>query len=268
MDCSYLAGLPAPTSLMDKERENIYHSLMTANWTYEELEECASTFDIARKCPAWSAVSCIHQHQGRGRFNRSWFGERGGLWVSYNVPYDEKLDRPWGQLPLLAGLSLIESLAPHSIEGLRLRWPNDLLVGRSKLAGILVERPHRDMASIGIGINVNNNVLALSGKTTDPPTRLADLTQDCPSIKELRERLAARIARNYKLFISHGMEALQPALQQAWGAPRPVVAITDNARHCGFFHGIKTDGSPLIRDILGNEINVPGIEINRLKELI
>jgi len=241
---------------------------MTANWTYEELEECISTFDIARKRPAWTAVNSIRQHHGRGRFNRRWFGETGGLWVSYNVPYDESINRPWGQLPLLAGLSLIESLEPYRIEGLRLRWPNDLLVGRSKLAGILVERPNRDIACIGIGINVRNNVLALCGKTTDPPTRLSDLVENCPSIETLRQTFALSIARNYNIFIKHGMEPLQSSLQQAWGLPRPVVAITDSERHCGFFHGIKEDGSPLIKNSLGEEINIPGITINRLKELI
>ena len=92
----------------------------------------------------------------------------------YNLPLDPGVKRHWGVLPLVAGAAVIEALKDFHIQGLRLRWPNDVLVGRAKLAGILVERPSANMASIGIGVNMFNNLNSLNGLTIDPPTRLAD----------------------------------------------------------------------------------------------
>ncbi len=241
---------------------------MSNPWTTVELDECSSTFEVARQLPPWTVVSCTRQTNGRGRFNRTWYGEEGGLWVSCNVPLDTGSTRNWGLLPLVAGAALLSALAAYNIPGLRLRWPNDLLVGRAKLAGILVERPCATMASIGIGINVHNNLAALAGKTQDPPTRLADHVTPCPGVEKLRTMLTCHLAETFHYFCEGGLEALAGTLEAGWGESRPVVAITDTERLCGFFDGIEADGSPILRRADGSSITVPGISIVRLKELL
>ncbi len=237
-------------------------------WNFEECEECESTFIPARQLPAWSAINAKRQLMGRGRFNRRWFGEEGGLWICYNVPIDEKLSIPWGQLPLVAGLALMRALSAYNLPDLRLRWPNDILLGRSKLAGILVERPAPHMASIGIGVNMHNNTESLRGKTQDPPTRLADWLKPCPSIQEFREKLAQSIFSSYCDFLAGGMPYLCRELQQHWGAERPVAVITDEARHCGIFKGINAEGSPIIQQKHKAELAIPAISVTRLKEIL
>ncbi len=238
------------------------------HWTFTQLEECDSTFYPARALPAWHAISTKRQSHGRGRFQRTWFGEKGGLWICYNVPIDESLDVEWGQLPLVAGVALIESLAHTPIEGLRLRWPNDLLVGRAKLGGILVERPSATVASIGIGVNISNDIASLRGKTSDPVTRLQDLMgENCPSVEQYAQQLGDALLRSYQLFVTGGIAALQGSLHKAWAVERPVVAITDDARHCGFFVGVDAKGYPLLRSADGSIRSIAGIDINRLVEL-
>ncbi len=241
---------------------------MNAGWTFVHREECASTFNEARKLPPWTVVSCTRQSSGRGRFNRAWFGEQGGLWASYNLPLEPDSPRPWGLLPLVAGAALMDALTPFCIPGLRLRWPNDVLVGRSKLAGILVERPSPTMASIGIGLNVRNDVASLIGKTQDPPARLADLISDCPTTAQLLTLLGHHLAECFHDFCAGGPERLVQRLKPAWGESRPVVAITDTERLCGFFEGIEADGSPVLRQADGSRRTVPGISIMRLRELL
>ncbi len=241
---------------------------MSAPWEAVQLDECASTFNVARTLPPWTVVSCTRQTHGRGRFNRTWFGEPGGLWASYNVPLEPASTQNWGLLPLVAGAALMATLSAYSIPGLRLRWPNDVLVGRAKLAGILVERPSATMASIGIGVNMFNNVASISGKTQDPPARLVDLTPSCPSVEKLRTLLGTHIAETFHYFCDGGLKALEGTLDAAWGKSLPVVAITDNERLCGFFEGIEADGSPILRRADGSLLTVPGISIMRLKELL
>ncbi len=241
---------------------------MSVKWQVKELEECESTFNEARNLSPWTVVSSERQTKGRGRFNRTWFGEPGGLWATWNVPIDPHSPRHWGLLPLVAGAAIMEALRPYSIKGLRLRWPNDVLVGKAKLAGILVERPSATMASIGIGVNMFNNISLLSSLTQDPPTRLADLTPSCPSVRKFRILLGDVISDTFNDFIEGGLEAISPMLEAAWGQSRPVVAITDTERICGFFAGVEQDGSPILSKPDGTHITVPGITVNRLKELI
>ncbi len=241
---------------------------MNIHWQIEQRDSCDSTFDVARHMPPWTVVSCRRQHAGRGRFNRRWFGEPGGLWASFTLPLAPDPGRNWGLLPLVAGAALMQTLRPFGIRGLRLRWPNDLLVVRAKLAGILVERPKASMASVGIGLNMFNNVAALAGRTQDPPARLADLVPDCPGVEEMRDRLAAGLTMSFLRFCEGGLPALAPELEAAWGPSHPVVAITDTARHCGFFDGVEADGSPRLRLADGSLRVIPGIEVMRLKELL
>lgn len=241
---------------------------MSINWQIKEVTECESTFNVARKLPPWSVVNCESQTKGRGRFNRAWYGAPGGLWATYNVPIENRTDLHWGVLPLVAGAAIMETLAKYKIKGLRLRWPNDVLVGRAKLAGILVERPSTNMASIGIGINMHNDIRELSGNTNDPVVRLEDLVHTCPTVRGLRAELGDKLAEELSAFTAGGLQAIMPRLKKSWGESRPVVAITDTERICGFFVGVAHDGSPILSRPDGSTITVPGITVNRLKELI
>jgi len=241
---------------------------VSVKWKVEELEECESTFNVARKLPAWTVVSSVRQTKGRGRFNRTWFGDEGGLWATYNLPIDPRSPLHWGLLPLVAGAAIMDALRPYRIPGLRLRWPNDVLIGKEKLAGILVERPAATMASIGIGVNMFNSVTSVSSMTLDPPARLADYVSPCPSVNKFRTILGDDIAETFHYFLEGGLDAISPMLETAWGDRRPVVAITDTDRICGFFAGVEDDGSPILSRPDGSRITVPGITVNRLKELI
>lgn len=241
---------------------------MSTKWKVVELDECESTFNVARKELPWTVVSAERQMKGRGRFNRAWFAEVGGLWATYNLPLDPRSTRHWGLLPLVAGVAIIEALKPYRIKGLRLRWPNDVMVGHEKLAGILVERPSSTMASIGIGINIFNDVEKLAGSTTDKATKLADILYNCPSVNKLRTIIADALAKAFNDFVEHGLDALRDKLEEAWSGSRPVVAITDTERVRGYFIGVEADGSPILRRADNSTITVPGITVNRMKELI
>ncbi|MCB5931671.1 hypothetical protein LJB63_20250, partial [[Eubacterium] rectale] len=79
------------------------------DWTYHEWAEAFSTNDLARSLPPGHIAVCRVQTGGRGRFNRKWIGEEGGLWASFTVPLSAPADTAagvhWGHLPLVAGLA-------------------------------------------------------------------------------------------------------------------------------------------------------------------
>lgn len=240
------------------------------NWTYHEWAEASSTNDLARYLPPRHIAVCRVQTGGRGRFNRKWVGEEGGLWSSFTVPLDIPADTAdgvhWGHLPLVAGLALLNMLRSMGIPNARLRWPNDVLIGKSKLAGILVERPSGHMAVIGMGINIFNDVAGLAGVVKDPAARLADLVPDCPSIHEVMASLGSHLDQVFTVFTRGGIPVLQDSLTEAWAEPRSVTVATDDEMITGIFTGIDDQGNPVLSLPTGRRRTIPAHLVNRLTE--
>ena len=97
------------------------------------------------------------QLAGRGRRGRTWFSPLGGnLAVSLGFA-SERPPAELAGLSLVVGLGVVDALDRLGVEGVALKWPNDLLLGGAKLAGILIEvlqTPRGAEFSVGIGINV------------------------------------------------------------------------------------------------------------------
>ena len=109
----------------------------------------------AGKRHRYEALIALEQTAGRGRLERSWVTAPGaGLAMSLAVPLPEE-PRTWGLVPLAAGVAVVRAAARFGVRA-RLKWPNDVMVGDAKLAGILVETDG-STAIIGIGVNVRES---------------------------------------------------------------------------------------------------------------
>ncbi len=93
--------------------------------------------------------------KAKGRFQRRWYAEKGGLWLVITL-YDELLPEREGLLGIAVGLALTKAVRTVGGERVFLKWINDLHYQGRKLAGVLMER-WKDWIIIGIGMNVNNN---------------------------------------------------------------------------------------------------------------
>jgi len=94
------------------------------------------------------------QMDGRGRLDRRWTSPaRAGLWFSVLLrPSVPPARLSW--IPLLAGLATVRAVRRHGGVEARVKWPNDVVIGDLKLAGILAERTG-DAVVLGIGLNVS-----------------------------------------------------------------------------------------------------------------
>jgi BirA family biotin operon repressor/biotin-[acetyl-CoA-carboxylase] ligase len=133
-------------------------------WRVEILDESPSTnayvADRARAGePAGLVAVTEHQTAGRGRLDRTWETPRGvALTFSMLVDPGEVPLARWPWLPLLTGLAVVHAVTEVAGVEATLKWPNDVMVGEGKLAGILVElveHPAGAAAVIGVGINVS-----------------------------------------------------------------------------------------------------------------
>ncbi|MGH3380170.1 MAG: biotin--[acetyl-CoA-carboxylase] ligase [Actinoallomurus sp.] len=156
------------------------------------VEETGSTnadlADLAREGAAPGLVLVAEsQTSGRGRLGRAWTAPpRSGLSFSALLPQDDSLTR-LGWLPLLAGVAVVSALRGFAeVEGVQrgrmadaaLKWPNDVLIGERKLAGILAQRVDAGVI-IGIGLNVS-----LRADELPVPTATSLLLEDAPADRD------------------------------------------------------------------------------------
>lgn len=114
--------------------------------------------------PEGIVLAAEWQRAGRGRMGRTWTAPpRAGLAFSLLLRPVEVAPARWAWLPLLAGLAAAAGVARTVDVEVRLKWPNDLLVGSRKLAGILAERAG-DAVVIGVGLNVTTTAAELPGE--------------------------------------------------------------------------------------------------------
>jgi BirA family biotin operon repressor/biotin-[acetyl-CoA-carboxylase] ligase len=135
-------------------------SLVGSRWRAEIVTETASTNAdlLAAGAPDRVVRVAEHQSAGRGRLDRTWTSPPGaGLTVSLAVRPAVPMPT-WGWLPLLTGLALRDAVA--ELPGLRapvsVKWPNDLLLGDRKAAGILAQTQGGGIV-VGVGLNVSTS---------------------------------------------------------------------------------------------------------------
>ena len=113
------------------------------------------------------------QTAGKGRENRSWFSQPGGLWMTITLrpPKLEIL----GEISRLATTAIVTTLEYFELSGCSIKLPNDVYYQRRKIAGVLADASVTGSSSIvylGVGINVNND-----------PSEISDISETSTSFK-------------------------------------------------------------------------------------
>jgi len=135
------------------------------------LDTVTSTMDEAFQlgngnCREGTVVCAEAQSKGRGRLGRVWASPKAkGLYFSFVLRPSLPLNQ-LAQLTLMSAVALAEAIEDISELKPSIKWPNDILLGSSKLAGILTElRAESDQVKfvvIGIGLNVNASLHQLT----------------------------------------------------------------------------------------------------------
>jgi biotin-[acetyl-CoA-carboxylase] ligase BirA-like protein len=144
------------------------------------------------------------QTAGRGRMGRTWTAPpRSGLFFSVLLPPEDSVTR-LGWLPLVAGVAVVSALRGFAeLEGIprgrladtMLKWPNDVLIGDRKLAGILAQRADAGVI-VGIGLNVT-----LRPDELPVPTATSLAIEDAPTDRDpLLRAILREIAVRHEQF--------------------------------------------------------------------
>lgn len=193
-----------------------------------------STMIAAAQLDFGDVVAAGEQTAGQGRHGHAWHSESGtGLYFSIVLD-------PSPVLTLALGLAAQEAIAQVTGVACDLRWPNDLMLGNKKVAGILVQLAGQ-RAIAGIGINLNQTTFPLDLEATSLKLQTGRET--------LSEDLLIALLKSIAAFTSEDKETILRLFTHAssYAAGRRVtVALPDGAIE-GTTAGLDADGFLIVR---------------------
>lgn len=242
----------------------------SARFAIHVVDRCASTnSEVHAITPrdGKTVTVCVAREQtaGRGRRGRSWLAWRDHS-LTFSCLYDWSADAPSpAGLSLAIGLAIANALDELGMPRAQLKWPNDVLVGGRKLAGILIEL-NSTAVVIGVGLNLHL-------PDDESPCTLADATaldRLLPSPQSPALVLAAllrHIERVCDEFCRTGLESLHKAWMQRHAFNGHAVRIVEeHGQREGVCEGIDRDGALLLRHgdgrlerIVSGEVSLRGV---------
>jgi BirA family biotin operon repressor/biotin-[acetyl-CoA-carboxylase] ligase len=177
-------------------------------------EASPSTQDVLRDADLTEGAVAVTEHQtaGRGRVGRRWEDAPGtALLLSLLLRPPDTAGAP--QLSLVCALAVAECVEATTGLEARVRWPNDVLVGGRKVAGILLEG-HEDAVVCGIGVNVSQTEAALPRDARTPAASLRTLTGREQDRAALLVLLLERLESRYDTWLAGGLAPMLPELDR------------------------------------------------------
>lgn len=224
---------------------------MSGGWQIHEHGSVSSTQDILKDMANKGAaegnvVVAAEQTVGRGRHGRSWESQPGNLYLSLLLRPNCRAAQ-LGQISILAGLAVYQALGElvKDPKDLMLKWPNDVLLGGRKCAGILIETSLKsdvvEWVAVGIGVNINSapeNGVFLNGYTKREV-----------SAESCRSFLLSYMGMHYLQWKTSGaFQGVRIAwMSGAHAKGEPVSVKIDKDLLEGDFHGIDEQGSLLLQ---------------------
>lgn len=238
----------------------------------ERFASVSSTNDVLRGkaregAPEWSVVLADAQSAGRGRRGRTWLSPPGNLYLSVLLrPRFEAL----GVLPLIAGVALAEAAAEWGVEA-RLKWPNDVVVGERKLAGVLAEAASSggrvESVVLGIGMNLRLDPAAAPVELRAAITSVEHESGRAVSAADAADAVLCRLAVWYHALAREGagpaIEAWRERSVPWWG--RPVEVVSGERRVAGIARDVDESGALVLEAKGGARIVVVSGEARALR---
>jgi len=205
-----------------------------------------------------TVVVATAQRFGVGRGNRRWTSPPGGLylsWISARVA-DEVIP----QLPMLAAAAAHSALTAVGVGRAGIKWPNDILVGDRKLAGMLVHARRGETVRVTVGLGVN--IQPVTDPIDDPihpPTSLVE-----QGVEDLHGELAIEVAVNFVSDLTVSLGHQEPALRR-WrdqliheAGDRITVRLSSGTVESGTFAGLTDEGFLRLEQETGERIITGG----------
>ena len=154
---------------------------------------------ILKTAQEGTVIIADEQIAGKGRFGKEWYSPKGGLWFSIIL----KPEKPTLS-SLVSGIALCDALKTLGL-GPKIKWPNDILIGSKKVAGILVEIENN---TVIVGIGLNLNISTFPSDLKDNATSLFIETGKNFEKKRILNLILKKIKNRYKMMTDKKIKEL------------------------------------------------------------
>lgn len=201
--------------------------------------------------PEGTLVIADSQTHGRGRLGRPWWDEPGThLLMSFILRPSGDPSR-WPRVGLAAALALTHTLTPLTAHPIQIKWPNDVLIGNKKVAGILLEGALQSVPpALILGMGVNLTADRLPEELQLKATALSSFTTSLPDRKSILRNLVLALGQTIPL-IHRPALLLEHVSARLIGIGQNVTLHTPWGSHEGVFHAIAEDGRLLLKTDTG-----------------
>jgi BirA family biotin operon repressor/biotin-[acetyl-CoA-carboxylase] ligase len=253
------------------------HPRLTGRW--REIvwrAEVDSTQRLAREraragAPEGTVVVAESQTAGRGRLGRQWHSPAGANLYCTVVLRPDRPPSVVPQLALVAGVAVADAVR-ETIGGTpAIKWPNDVLLGGCKVAGILTEMEgEADRVAfvlVGIGVNVNLAADEFPAELAGRATSLRAVAGAPVDRAAFAARLLTALEARYGRFLAGGFAAIRPAFEAtAFLTGRAVRVSGPEAATHGRVAGVDDDGALLLEGPDGARVRVLSGEVTLREE--
>ena len=202
---------------------------------------------IYKNEPEGTLIIAEDQVQGRGRHKNKWSSTQGkSLTFSFTLLPEMTFEKLC-ILPLLTGVSIVKGI--YSITNILsgLKWPNDIMLNRKKMGGILIESRTVEQGIrvvVGIGLNINESEDDIPKELQDQATSLS-----IDSGEEFgRELILSAILNEFEnIYLNHWNDIIPLWQEYCIHENDEVTFHINDQLHCGTFQGITDTGHAMIR---------------------
>jgi len=197
---------------------------------------------IQKGCMEGTLLTTDHQLEGRGRRQNKWVSATGkSLTFSFILYPQTNLDQ-FGLLPLLMGVSIVKGIQAAAYIQTGLKWPNDIMLSRKKMGGILIESKmisDRLAVVVGVGLNINETVPDFPIVLKDYATSLKIYSGEDHN----RELILAEILNEFEQLYSNEWDSIIPSWYKYCIHEDSQVSFHTEEGKCeGIFQGISSNG--------------------------
>ena len=200
--------------------------------------------------PAGTVLATDDQTGGRGRGQRTWVSRPGSDLACSFVLEAAADPRHLGSLAMAAALGVADCLEEHGLTA-RTKWPNDVIVGGRKIAGILPEpAPSGQLGLVVVGIGLNLGMTRDEAEAIDQPaTSVLVETGSAPGPRQVLPRLLLRLSPWMEAWGKGGFAALRGGWEvRCAGLGERVTVVDDGQRLSGVLAGFGSDGQLLLQE--------------------
>ncbi len=240
--------LASPVSLIDERR--LIEATKQRCFYFDEIDS-TNAFMFKHADELQSGDFCVAEYQsaGKGRRGRTWVSPYGShLYTSLFWRLSQGMNQAMG-LSLVIACSLAKVLESFQVQGVGLKWPNDIYLDKRKLAGVLIEMSGQADSDCNLIIGIGLNLSMPSGSDTQIDQPWSDLSAqaELPNKTELVIRLQQQVYDDLCLFEQQGLAAFINRWQQAdLFIGKAVTLHLGDKLQQGICRGINEQGAVLI----------------------